>query len=120
MREHQIEEIAISKFKATCLAVVENVRKTGNSVRVTRFGLPIAEIYPPGDASRTAALGTGAGSSVILGGIPGSVGEESHGEAAPQSRLQAAPIPDPAPQSAGSPQPGSRSEHWPPPGSAFK
>lgn len=42
-----MEEIAISKFKATCLAVLENVRKTGKTVRVTKFGKPVAEIVPP-------------------------------------------------------------------------
>ena len=31
-----MEEIAISKFKATCLAVLENVRKTGKAIPVTR------------------------------------------------------------------------------------
>lgn len=41
------DEIAISKFKATCLAVIENVRKTGKPVRITRFGKPVAEIVPP-------------------------------------------------------------------------
>lgn len=41
------EEIAISKFKATCLAVLERVRRTGRPVRVTRFGQPVAEIVPP-------------------------------------------------------------------------
>ena len=39
--------MAISKFKATCLAVLENVRKTGAPVLVTRFGKPVAEIVPP-------------------------------------------------------------------------
>jgi hypothetical protein len=33
-----MREIAISKFKATCLAVLEDVRRTGAPVRVTRFG----------------------------------------------------------------------------------
>ena len=33
-----VEEIAISKFKATCLAVLEKVRKTRKPVLVTRFG----------------------------------------------------------------------------------
>jgi prevent-host-death family protein len=42
-----VEEIAISKFKATCLAVLEEVRKTRRPVRVTRFGKPVAEIVPP-------------------------------------------------------------------------
>ena len=43
-----MEEMAISKFKATCLAVLERVRKTGEPVLVTRFGHPIAEIVAPG------------------------------------------------------------------------
>ena len=42
-----MEEIAISKFKATCLAVLERVRKTGQPILVTRFGQAIAEIRPP-------------------------------------------------------------------------
>ena len=33
-----MEEIAISKFKATCLSILERVRKTGKPIRVTRFG----------------------------------------------------------------------------------
>jgi antitoxin (DNA-binding transcriptional repressor) of toxin-antitoxin stability system len=42
-----MEEIAISKFKATCLAVIEKVRKSGKPVLVTRFGEPMAEVVPP-------------------------------------------------------------------------
>jgi prevent-host-death family protein len=42
-----MQDIPISKFKATCLAVLERVRRTGNPVRVTRFGRPIADIVPP-------------------------------------------------------------------------
>jgi prevent-host-death family protein len=42
-----MEEIAISKFKATCLAVLERVRKTGKPVLVTRFGEPVAQLIPP-------------------------------------------------------------------------
>jgi prevent-host-death family protein len=41
------DSIAISKFKATCLAVLERVRRTGRPVLVTKFGVPIAEIVPP-------------------------------------------------------------------------
>jgi prevent-host-death family protein len=41
------ETIAISVFKATCLAVLERVRRTGASVLVTKRGEPIAEINPP-------------------------------------------------------------------------
>ena len=45
------ETIAISEFKATCLAVLERVRRTGSSIVVTKRGEPIAEINPPSPAS---------------------------------------------------------------------
>jgi len=41
-----METIAISKFKATCLAALERVRRTGRPLRVTRFGKPVADIVP--------------------------------------------------------------------------
>ena len=39
--------MAISEFKATCLAVLERVRRTNTPIVVTRRGVPIAEIIPP-------------------------------------------------------------------------
>jgi antitoxin (DNA-binding transcriptional repressor) of toxin-antitoxin stability system len=42
-----MDTMAISKFKATCLATLEQVRRTGRPVRVTRFGKPVADIVPP-------------------------------------------------------------------------
>ena len=45
--EPDIEVMAISKFKATCLAVLERVRRTGRPILVTRRGEPIAEVIPP-------------------------------------------------------------------------
>ena len=42
-----METIAVSKFKATCLAVLQRVKKTGRPILVTRFGQPIAEVVPP-------------------------------------------------------------------------
>jgi prevent-host-death family protein len=41
-----MERMAISKFKATCLATLERVRRTGRPLRVTRFGKPVADIVP--------------------------------------------------------------------------
>jgi prevent-host-death family protein len=41
-----MEEIAASKFKITCLSVIERVRKTRKPIRVTRYGKPVAEIVP--------------------------------------------------------------------------
>ena len=41
------EVITISQFKATCLAVLDKVKRTGMPVLVTRHGKPIAMIDPP-------------------------------------------------------------------------
>jgi antitoxin (DNA-binding transcriptional repressor) of toxin-antitoxin stability system len=77
-----MEEIAISKFKATCLAVLERVRKTGQPIRVTRFGQPIAEIKPPSPPQPPRRFGHRVGTGVILGDIVGPIGDESDWEAA--------------------------------------
>ncbi len=45
--EEDIEVMAISKFKATCLAVLKRVRSTGRPILITRRGEPIAEVIPP-------------------------------------------------------------------------
>lgn len=41
-----METLSVSKFKATCLAVLEDVRKQKKKVVVTKRGKPIAEIMP--------------------------------------------------------------------------
>ena len=77
-----MQEIAISKFKATCLAVVENVRKTRKPVRITRFGKPVAEIVPPSAPAKPGSwLGRMAGSGEILGDIISPTTEESDWDA---------------------------------------
>jgi antitoxin (DNA-binding transcriptional repressor) of toxin-antitoxin stability system len=82
-----MEEIAISKFKATCLAVLERVRKTGQPIRVTRFGQVIAEIMPPDSKQSPRRFGRRIGSMVILGDIVGPIGDESDWEAARDPEL---------------------------------
>lgn len=63
-----MESIPVSKFKATCLAVVQRVKRTGRPVLITRFGEPIAEVVPPTRrASRTAWLGSMQGSVEVFG-----------------------------------------------------
>lgn len=65
-----MQEIAISKFKATCLAVLENVRKTRRPVRITRFGKPVAEVVPPSIPERPASwLGSFSHTGRICGDI---------------------------------------------------
>jgi prevent-host-death family protein len=77
-----MEEIAISKFKATCLAVLENVRKTRKPVRITRFGKPVAEVVPPAAPARPASwLGSMAGTGRIIGDIISPTTEEEDWDA---------------------------------------
>jgi prevent-host-death family protein len=45
--KNAMQEIAISEFKAKCLAVLEQVRATKKPIRITRFGKPVAEVVPP-------------------------------------------------------------------------
>jgi prevent-host-death family protein len=68
-----MQEIAISKFKATCLAVLEEVRRTSKPVLVTGFGKPVAEIVPP-TPSRERILGGLAHMTKIKGDIVGPIG----------------------------------------------
>jgi prevent-host-death family protein len=65
-----MEEIAISKFKATCLAILERVRQTRRPIRVTRFGEPVAEVLPPSQKVKKGRwLGSMAGTIEIKGDI---------------------------------------------------
>jgi prevent-host-death family protein len=69
-----METMAISRFKATCLAVLERVRTTGEPILVTRRGVPVAEVVPPSRArGPKRQLGLGAGSARIVGDIIGPV-----------------------------------------------
>jgi prevent-host-death family protein len=42
-----MDEIAISEFKAKCLALLEQVYKTKKPLRITKRGKPIADVVPP-------------------------------------------------------------------------
>jgi prevent-host-death family protein len=65
-----MEEIAATEFKASCLAVLQRVRKTRQPIRITRFGKPVAEIVPPSVAPAQGAwIGSMAGTAVETGDI---------------------------------------------------
>ncbi len=77
-----MEEIAISKFKATCLAVLEKVRTSGKPVLVTRFGEPMAEVVPPLTRKRSKQwVGSLAGTGKITGDIVSPASDEADWEA---------------------------------------
>jgi prevent-host-death family protein len=70
-----MKEVAISEFKAKCLGILEEVRKTRKPIRVTRFGQPVAEVVPATPKPRRKSwLGSMAGSVKILGDIVGPTG----------------------------------------------
>lgn len=65
----RMEQIKISEFKATCLAVLARVEQTGKPVLVTRFGRPVAQVTPPPQASPDAWLGAMRGKGAIIGDL---------------------------------------------------
>jgi len=65
-----METVNISLFKATCLALLEKVRRTGQPILVVKRGEPIAEIVPPSPRStKTSWLGMSSGTVKIAGDI---------------------------------------------------
>jgi len=78
-----MKEIAISEFKAKCLGILEEVRKTRKPIRVTRFGKPVAEVVPPTPQNPTGRrLGCMVGTGRIISDIVGSISDESEWDAA--------------------------------------
>ena len=72
-----METIAVSKFKATCLSVLQRVHKTRKPIVITRFGKPIAEVVPPSPPPAPVNwMGSMAGTVEILGDIVGPISTE--------------------------------------------
>ena len=64
-----MKEIAISEFKAKCLALLEQVQKTKTPLLITRFGKPVAEVIPPSPKPATNWIGSMRDKIEILGDI---------------------------------------------------
>lgn len=63
------ETVTISHFKATCLALLAKVKRTGHPILVTRKGEVIAQILPPPAPEKPSSwLGSFQSSGKILGG----------------------------------------------------
>lgn len=62
-----MQDIAISEFKAKCLALIEEVNKTRKPLRITRHGKVVAELVPPSPIPKGRnILGSGADTFDIL------------------------------------------------------
>jgi prevent-host-death family protein len=72
-----MRSLAISEFKATCLAVLESVRRTGKPVLVTRRGVPVAQVVPPPlPQAKPGAFGSMAETVIELGDVVSPLPEE--------------------------------------------
>jgi prevent-host-death family protein len=68
--EKPMQEIAISKFKARCLSLLEEVSKTKTPLRVTRRGKAIADVIPTtSEAEERSWIGSMSDSIDIVGDI---------------------------------------------------
>jgi prevent-host-death family protein len=76
-----VQEIAISEFKAKCLALLEQVRATKKPIRITRFGKPVAEVIPPtAIEDRAVWVASMKGTFEILGDIVSPANDENEWE----------------------------------------
>ena len=68
--KHDVDTVSISEFKATCLARLDRVRRTGRRLLVTRRGSPVAEVVPPAVPRRSAGwLGSASATGRIAGDL---------------------------------------------------
>lgn len=75
------EIVSISTFKATCLALLDKVKKTGKPILVTRKGEPIAQVIPPPLPKKSPTwLGSFKSSGKIVGDIISPASEEGDWE----------------------------------------
>jgi len=64
-----MKDVPISKFKAKCLGLIEQVHKTRQPLRITRHGLPVAEVIPAGPDRSRKFIGDMIGTAKIVGDI---------------------------------------------------
>jgi prevent-host-death family protein len=76
-----MKEVAISEFKAKCLALLDQVQKTKQPIRITRFGQPVAEVVPTSPASPPDWMGSMKDSIEIAGDIVSPASDENDWEA---------------------------------------
>ncbi len=64
-----METISAANFKATCLALLDEVQRTGKSIRVTKRGKPVAELVPVTSLGKRRIMGCMEGTAKIVGDI---------------------------------------------------
>jgi prevent-host-death family protein len=64
-----MQDVSISEFKAKCLGLIEQVQKTRQPLRITKHGVPVAEIVPTGPDKTRNFVGDMVGTAKIVGDI---------------------------------------------------
>lgn len=76
-----MEEMAISKFRATCQADIERVREARTPIRITKFGDSVAEVIPAAPKGKKKSwLGTMKSTGRIVGDIVSPASDEKDWE----------------------------------------
>ena len=66
--------IQASEFKAKCLALMDEVARTGKAIVVTKYGRPVAELHPHRPPRAKSLIGLQKGGIAINGDIVSPVG----------------------------------------------
>lgn len=64
-----MQTIRASEFKAKCLALMDEVARTGEAILITKNGKPVAELHPPAGKPRQSPFGCWKGMIEITGDI---------------------------------------------------
>ena len=64
-----MQTIQTSEFKANCLALMDEVARTGEGVLITKNGKPVAELHPHVDKTRPSPFGLHKGMIEVKGDI---------------------------------------------------
>lgn len=76
-----MDTINAAKFKVTCLALLDRVARTGEPIRITKRGKPIAQLAPLPQPGKRRILGCMQGSAKIVGDIVSPATDSSDWEA---------------------------------------
>jgi prevent-host-death family protein len=73
---YPMQTIQASKFKAKCLALMDQVARTGETILVTKNGKPVAELRPHRGPRAKSLIGLHRGRIKIRGDIVSPIGTE--------------------------------------------
>lgn len=76
-----MKEITITEFRSRCNTILAELQRTGESIRITRFGKPLADVHPVSDPAHSPRrFGAMRGTARIVGDIISPAVEEGDWE----------------------------------------